>query len=63
MGIKNGGQAFPARWSDGTLIPGMSMRDWFAGQALVSLHQEGFARVLAERAYEIADAMLEERRK
>lgn len=50
---------------------GMSLRDWFAGQALAAFGawspapytftQEAADRVRAKRAYEIADAMLAER--
>lgn len=48
---------------------GMSMRDWFAGQVIARLiGVYGFEdgedkRILAERAYEMADAMLAEREK
>lgn len=73
MGEKNGGSAFPIAdqrgpngegWAQGS--PGMSLRDWFAGQVL-----QGFLTQEAERAfpasiwaassYEMADAMLAER--
>ena len=46
--------------------PGMSLRDYFAGQALaLVLSQDGsrIAPTLAHAAYEIADAMLAERTK
>ena len=90
MAIKNGGPAFPEgeRWtttdlagavsehSKGPLRRGMSLRDYFAGQALAGwgeVHHE-IATVLrggpyyratgmAEAAYEIADAMLAQRDK
>ncbi len=48
---------------------GMSLRDWFAGQALVGLAASGelsgsgAARMAAEYAYQVADAMLEARDK
>lgn len=49
---------------------GMSQRDWFAGQAMAGLAAHsgsyGFGNGpsdLADRAYEIADAMLAEREK
>jgi hypothetical protein len=60
-----GGQAFPrsTSYSEGTV--GMTLRDWFAGQALVGLlaHEgaEG-AQHIAKSAYEYADKMLKERR-
>jgi hypothetical protein len=54
----------------------MELRDWFAGQALQALiiqsagltqagetYQKGRGARYAERAYEFADAMLDERRK
>jgi hypothetical protein len=54
-----------------TYCPGMSLRDWFAGQALMGvgqeyLHRNGFHgdtlhQNLAIHAYRIADAMLAER--
>ena len=46
---------------------GMSLRDWFAGQALASMDTDGYTLTgihrLARRAYDIADAMLAEREK
>jgi hypothetical protein len=83
----NGGAAFPThpyevRDADGNLIErsygeaGMSLRDWFAGQALACLGAaipyvvglrgatpEQMPKMLAAGAYEIADAMLFEARK
>lgn len=49
---------------------GMSLRDWFAGQALIAMHghkaventERGVAW-LADHAYLVADAMLKERAK
>lgn len=67
---KDGGAAFPvAMGSLGDQYdcgPGMSLRDWFAGQALPWCLAEfgGNAedqRQFAEAAYQIADAMLAER--
>ena len=72
---KDGGPAFPRPISrDGTdaradmfhAQDGMSLRDWFAGQAL-KIAARNFGRlpdtapVLAEYCYEIADAMLKAR--
>ena len=66
----NGGPAFPVPMvSDGNVVGdvnerGMSLRDYFAGQALaLVLSQDGsrIAGKLAENAYEIADAMLKAR--
>jgi hypothetical protein len=59
--IKDGGKAFPS----GSYDKGMSLRDWFAGQALVGLLSGQFAEwsrdnfsALPVEAYGIADAML-----
>lgn len=73
--IEDGGPAFPQNLPDDFVwrLPGdpggMSLRDWFAGQALSGIvatdafdlssesHQNGWARC----AYQIADAMLKAR--
>jgi len=64
----DGGPAFPIVTASTPLAPGMSLRDWFAGQALA-----GFAAnpeswpleypTMAKMAYSQADAMLAERDK
>lgn len=84
--IDNGGPAFPTVKSsltrdhlreaglftqDYETIGGMSLRDWFAGQAsptvlgLIGVPKDGpddlWDRSIAERCYAIADAMLEAR--
>jgi hypothetical protein len=43
--------------------PGMSLRDWFAGQALPSVDERshGTTQDVAKECYQIADAMLAER--
>ena len=79
--LNNGGPAFPRRKHhahrnpDGSVIrghgghPGMSLRDWFAGQALGALlSEEGYASLewpknIATDAYKIASAMISEREK
>ena len=71
--INNGGPAFPIDaldWRDipNHPAPGMSLRDWFAGQAMQGLFasdykdQRPIAGVVAA-AYATADAMLAERTK
>ena len=42
---------------------GMTLRDWFAGQALGSLSMASDLKTVAEIAYQVADAMLEQRAK
>ena len=74
--MKDGGPAFPCiRISYGTGVagsdqrvhlPGMSLRDWFAGMALAEVPDpltEDDAPKTAMLAYAIADAMLQERTK
>jgi len=72
-GMKNtnsGGPAFPMgehHEAEGIMMahPGMTLRDWFAGQALAGLcFDSDTARTTTEDAilaYELADAMLKER--
>lgn len=47
--------------------PGMTLRDWFAGQALTGWMHDGLPRdrddVVAHECYAMADAMLAERAK
>ena len=65
----NGGPAFPVEVS--TRFPataGMSLRDYFAGQALAGFASDmdvdaAACRYAADRAYRLADAMLAERKK
>lgn len=72
----DGGPAFPRqshteRWNEATQEfeqdPGMSLRDWFAGQALAGMqiwadYSKGHCNAaIVERAYIIADAMLKAR--
>jgi len=64
----DGGPAFPGfEWQN--YVPGMTLRDWFAGQALNGMLSNGrFSgqntdEVTASVAYQYADAMLAERAK
>lgn len=75
---KDGGAAFPRTWSEsyGGAISnessgGMSLRDWFAGQAMCGLYAASNGQILtrpedlradAMAAYAIADAMLAARK-
>lgn len=58
MKIDDGGQAFADKYESG-----MTLRDWFAGQALAgALRSAGGSDVIARRAYRIADAMIAAKR-
>jgi hypothetical protein len=68
--VKDGGPAFPSvgEGFNNPLYsaPGMSLRDWFAGQALAGLmadeNTEGFDwEFFARQSYAAADAMLSAR--
>ena len=65
--INDGGPAFPLQSIGPEFAPGyagMTLRDWFAGQALVglSVRREGKCDADdAENAYRLADAMLKAR--
>lgn len=64
----DGGPAFPVTLFEGQTLGdgsanGMSLRDWFAGQALASMNYEWFesarrTKEMSNEAYGIADAML-----
>lgn len=56
--------AVPQQWA--MIQDGMSLRDWFAGQALASIfatRYTGYYGEYASEAYKYAQAMLEERAK
>lgn len=67
MTPNDGGPAFPSSGpADAVVCWGMSLRDYFAGQALIGLIScpditLGHAGDYASRAYEYADAMLKAR--
>jgi hypothetical protein len=68
MSKPNGGYAFPhtGTGSQDPSYDGMTLRDYFAGQAITSLGQSwgaGHEERAAELAYRIADAMIAERSK
>lgn len=64
MSINTGGPAFPSHGSMGEVAhQGMTLRDYFAGQALAGVNadpssREDSVRSIAESAYVLADAML-----
>lgn len=57
--------AFPRQGGAGAqLDSGMSLRDWFAGQHLAANQWNGHpASLIAKWCYQMADAMLEARKK
>jgi hypothetical protein len=71
----DGGSAFPFSSIDGWSSDGMTLRDYFAAQAMTGMvmayavtgHKPSDDQLnvpeMAERCYELADAMLEERGK
>ena len=66
----DGGPAFPIAVSMFTerTNTGLTLRDWFAGQALANLNLQSHvakpaSEALAQSAYNIADAMIKERDK
>ena len=60
--INNGGPAFPTVAGQIVYSHGMTLRDWFAGQALAWAGHDGWLardhENIAKRAYRMADAML-----
>ncbi len=57
--MKDGGPAFPIETTATPYAPGMSLRDWFAGQALAGCAvDEAHPRMAAQWCYRIADAMI-----
>lgn len=59
----DGGPAFPQQGGLIVTMPGMSLRDYFAGQALTAIGAIDITDdKIAEACYAIADAMLRERR-
>lgn len=63
--IDDGGTAFPHGYAaQARSMPGMSLRDWFAGQALVTgyVQHDGSPDKIAEWAFQIADAMIAARK-
>ena len=56
-----GGQAFPKSVSGMGGNEGMTLRDYFAGQALLRIASFDIPGGISKRCYMIADAMLKER--
>lgn len=57
--MKDGGPAFPTTAGQVVYSHGMSLRDWFAGQALAGCAvDEAHPNLAAQRCYRFADAML-----
>ena len=59
---EQGGAAFPIPHSDKPGAPecewGMSLRDWFAGQAIAGMAGMGTPESTAAWAYHVSDAMI-----
>jgi hypothetical protein len=55
--------AFPLKHSDDKFNPGMTLRDYFAGQALAGLVTNTYLEDLGELSYKIAEVLLIERQK
>jgi len=58
--------AFPCTDAKGFIGTGMTLRDWFAGQALAGICvgvDDPNEPWIAQKAYQIADAMMEARKK
>jgi hypothetical protein len=70
FGFDDGGSAFPVEipaynGHPATYVDGMTLRDWFAGQALRAKYGDGSAmtpEAAADMAYQLADAMIEARK-
>jgi hypothetical protein len=60
MSEKSDGPAFPTSYGQ---VAGLTLRDWFAGQALSGLASIRPKEMAAKISYEVADAMLAEREK
>lgn len=64
--LENGGPAFPIEFNSMDYNRGMSLRDWFAGQALAGLladpEMNADPHPTARCAYNYADAMLAARK-
>lgn len=59
-----GGPAFPVMVPEAKIVyTGISIRDYFAAQAMQALVRDNYFDVVATRAYLMADAMLKERLK
>ena len=62
--MKDGGPAFPTTAGQVVYSHGMSLRDWFAGQALAGLFSQSeitnasSVYVVAQIVYRMADAMI-----
>jgi hypothetical protein len=65
--VPDGGPAFPVSTIDNHTEYGMSLRDWFAGQAMnqqfsvTHIWDEAWIELAAKKSYAMADAMLKAR--
>lgn len=63
----NGGPAFPCDQDPLNCYPGMTLRDWFASQALIGVlgkikTDQISPRFIAQMSYELADVMIAEKK-
>ena len=59
-----GGRAFPSSGKDGTVVRGMTLRDYFAAAAATGIASKEVAPAfVATQVYKIADAMIAVRNK
>jgi hypothetical protein len=60
--MKDDQSAFPVSFEDGSVIHGMTLRDYFAAKAMQALIMRGITfQTTPVQAYQMADQMIKER--